>query len=602
MLGGVGPKIETGYLDYRGEPVDVMPETLASLRTIFRSGARTTPVLAMKGEVTRLPFRGDLELENGGVLAGIVELPETVEPGYHRLRDDSRSTLVIVAPRRCHLPDSLKVWGWALQLYSLWSRASWGIGDLGDLRTFGAWARDEGAAVALLNPLHAALPLREQEPSPYFPSSRCFKNPIYLRIEDIPGGRGNPDVERLAAEGRALLESERVQRNEVWALKSKSLETLYAASVDDPAFDDFVQEIGRPLTDFSVFCALTEEFGSGWQTWPEEYRDRDSGAVRRFAAERADRVRFHSWLQWHLDIQFAKAAEELGLINDLAVGVDPAGADAWIWPRSFVEGASIGAPPDDYNAQGQQWGVTGFDPVGLDEDDFEAFIQMVRLSMRHAVGLRLDHVMGLFRLYWVPHGDTAAAGAYVRYPSDVLLHILALESERAGVFVIGEDLGTVEAGVREAMAERQILSYKLLWFMDDLNELQPLSMASANTHDLPTTAGLWTGSDLQAQEEAGQTPNVAFAEAILDRIRRHLDLPLDATVGQVVDASCRLLSRCDAAVVTVAIEDALETLERINQPGTSGEWNWSARSLVPLDEFVNLEKPRRIAEIFGEAR
>mgnify|MGYP000108940274 CR=1 FL=1 len=601
--GNRGPQIEAGYLDYRGEPVEVMPETIARLKAVFRTDARSrSVVLAFEGEPAQLPFEGDLELEGGGVLANITELPEDIEPGYHQLRDRSKSAMVIVAPRRCYLPKSFKVWGWALQLYALWSHASWGIGDLGDLRTFGAWARAEGATVALLNPLHAALPLAEQEPSPYFPSSRCFKNPIYLRIEDIPGAREISDVERLAAEGRALSETERVQRNDVWARKSKALEILYTRFAHDPAFNDFVEEMGAPLKDFSVFCALAEEFGTGWRTWPPEFRDRDSAAVRRFAADNASRVRFHSWLQWHLDIQFANAAGEIGLINDLAVGVDPSGADAWIWPRSFVRGASVGAPPDDYNIDGQQWGVTGFDPVGLEEDDFEAFVQMVRLSMRHAAGVRLDHVMSLFRLYWVPQGETAATGAYVRYPADVLLQVLALESQRAGAFVIGEDLGTVEEGVREAMAERNILSCKLLWFVDDLNELQHLSMASANTHDLPTTAGLWTGSDLQAQAVAGVAPNVAFAEAILDRIRRHMGISLDATVGEVVDASCRLLSHCDAAVVTVAIDDALETVERVNQPGTSGGWNWSARSSVPLDEFVDLERPRRIAEILGEAR
>jgi 4-alpha-glucanotransferase len=304
-----------------------------------------------------------------------------------------------------------------------------------------------------------------------------------------------------------------------------------------------------------------------------------------------------------LDRQLRRAGDAIGVVNDLAIGVEPKGADSWLWQDQLATGSSVGAPPDDYSIEGQHWGVLAFDPVALRTAAYEPFVQVVRASMRHAAGMRFDHVMGLWRLYWIPDGVAPSDGGYVRYPANDLLDILALESHRAQAFVVGEDLGTVEPVVREEMSRRQMLSYKLLWFQDEPpSDYQHLSLAAANNHDLPTTAGLWTGADVVVEEELGVEPNEGFREAIFARLERHAGAPRSVSLGEVVDRSYDVLARSPSAVVLGSLEDAFEVLERPNQPGTMGEWNWSTALPVPLEEIEGNERMEALSRILDGGR
>ena len=322
-----------------------------------------------------------------------------------------------------------------------------------------------------------------------------FRNPLYIAIEEVPGASEISDIERLAKEGRALNDGRRIDRDEVFRIKMEALDLLWSNFPDDPAFDEYRKEIGAPLEGFATWMTIAEQLGNEWREWPPGLRHPESPDVATFVRENHGRVRFHAWVQWILDRQLSTAGSAIGIVNDLAIGVEPDGADAWLWQDQLADGSSVGAPPDDYTTEGQHWGVLGFDPVGLRAAAYDPFVQVVRAAMRHAAGIRFDHVMGLWRLFWIPDGVAPADGGYVRYPADDLLDILALESVRAEAFVVGEDLGTVEPVVREEMSRRDMLSYKLLWFQEEPPSQYPyLSLAAANNHDLPTTAGLWTGA------------------------------------------------------------------------------------------------------------
>ena len=293
-----------------------------------------------------------------------------------------------------------------------------------------------------------------------------------------------------------------------------------------PEFDEFVARGGELLRRFAVHAALAERFGRSWRVWPALYRDPDSADVTEFASGAADRVRFHQWLQWLVDRQLEMAGAEIDLLADVAIGVDPGGADAWMWQRTLVQDASVGAPPDDFNARGQDWGMPPFDPWKLRAEHFRPFIDTLRAGFRHARGLRLDHVMGLFRLFWIPAGRAPKDGAYVRYPSNELLDILALESHRAGAFVVGEDLGTVQPEVRQELHERNVLSYRLAWFEAEPTASYPVrALAAITTHDLPTLAGIWTGSDVIAQRDRGLEPDADSIGRLRTRLRESTGSP-----------------------------------------------------------------------------
>jgi 4-alpha-glucanotransferase len=550
----------------------------------------------------------ELALEDGTILRAERDLPPDLPLGYHEIRplDGRPATRLIVAPARCHLPDGLRAWGWAIQLYALRSRKSWGIGDLADLRQLADWSAGAlGTGAVVLNPLHAALPLVPQEPSPYFPSSRRYRNPLYLRVEEAPGAAAaGLDVERLAAAGRALNAERRIDRDAVLRLKMAALGELWARVSPGPAeLAHYRAEQGRGLEEFATFCALAEHHGSGWRRWPAEHRHPASPAVARFAAERGDRVAFHGWLQWLLDQQLARAGQTLRLVTDLAIGFDGEGADAWAWQDILAKGVTVGAPPDDFAFEGQDWGLPPFVPHRLRAAGYRPFIETVRAGLRHAGGMRIDHVMGLFRLYWVPMGAMPRDGAYVRYPTDDLLAILALESERAGALVIGEDLGTVEPGVRERLLAERILSTRLVWFEPGPPATYPtLSLAAVTTHDLPTVRGLWTGSDLREQEALGIRVNVQGTEALRTHLRALTGLGDNAPPDAVALAVHRRLAEAPAVLIAATLEDVLDVAERPNLPGTTADRraNWALALPETLEAIASDPRIRTVASVLGD--
>jgi 4-alpha-glucanotransferase len=599
--------VDTGYYDALGQWHDVPVSTIDAV--LAAMGAESDepppgPVLVMApGRPQPVVGPGQLHLEDGSTVAVDGPLPIDLPLGYHRLDDGTR---LIVSPGRCFLPDGMRVWGWAAQLYATRSQASWGIGDLADLARLGEWAAGRGASLLLLNPLHAALPGLPQQPSPYFASSRCFRNPLYLRIEDLAGADQLDDLDRLAAAGRALNDDRLIDRDAVWVLKSEALEHLFAAFAGDGDFDRFRKERGRALEGYAAFCALGEEYGFDWENWPEAVRHPDGPGVAALAATEAGRrrIRYHAWLQWHLDRQLRQAGQPLGLVQDLAIGTDRCGADAWLWQESFALDMRVGAPADEFNTLGQDWGLPPFDPWRLRAAAYEPFIEILRSGMRDSAGLRFDHVMGLFRLFWIPPGAAPTEGTYVRYPWADLLDILALESHRAGAYVVGEDLGTVEDFMRPELYERQVLSYRLLWFEPtppDGGEWPYQALAAVTTHDLPTIAGLWSGHDLEMQRRLDLRPNEAGTAAMRDKLAAWTGVPPDAPVEVVIERAYRLLDRAPCAVATATLDDALAVEERPNLPGTTDEApNWSLALPVPLEELEKASLPEAIADAFSD--
>src|SRR5918992_43190 len=419
-------------------------------------------------------------LESGEERPLPAELPGDLPPGRHRVEGRTGATTLVVAPGRCHLPAGLegggRAWGWAAQLYAVRSRASWGIGDLGDLAGLLAATAPLGAGFALLNPLHAAMPA---EPSPYNPSSRVFRNPLYLCVEDVPelhalDPEARDRVGALGGAGRALLDQDRIDRPAVYRLKDTALRLAHGALGRVPGRREGLAayRAATPnLERFATFCSLQHVHGQDWRAWPAGYRHPGRPEVVAFGDQHHEEVAYHAWLQWLIDEQLAAAGTaaqgQLGVVNDLAIGFAPDGFDAWTFQDELAGGMSVGAPPDPLGPYGQDWGLPAFVPDRLAAGGYDPFAQTIRAGMAHAAGLRIDHVMGLFRLFWIPHGAEPAQGTYVRYPADDLLGILALESAAAEALVVGEDLGTVEPGVRERLAAEGVLSYRLAWFEHD---------------------------------------------------------------------------------------------------------------------------------------
>ena len=593
------------YQQATGEWADAPPATVDAILAAMDAHEGGPPDAAgvrvvHAGERVELERPARLRTEDGAELDVSGCLPPDLPLGYHTLtdREDGSEVRLIVSPGRCLLPEG-RGWGWAVQLYAARSRESWGIGDLADLRRLGQWSTgDLGARLLLLNPLHAALPGLPQTASPYYPSSRQFRNPLYLRVEEVPGASQlGTDLEKLAADGRALNDDRRIDRDAVHRLKLEALEQIWDRFGGDRAFDSFLETGGSSLEGYATFCTLSEEFGRPWWDWPEEYRSPDRAEVERYRHEHRDRVRFHEWLQWLVDRQLVEAGEQVSLIEDLAVGVDPAGADGWLWQGVLAAGISVGAPPDEFNTQGQDWGLPPFDPWKLRAAAYGPFVETVRASLRSGGGMRLDHVMGLFRLFWVPHGTSPKEGTYVRYPASDLLDIVALESHRAGAYIVGEDLGTVEEEVRVELAARNILSYRLLWFESAPPEEWPVhALAAVTTHDLPTVAGLWRGSDLETQRSLNLEPNEESTAATRQRLAELAGAEDEMPVEDVVKAAYEALGQTPCLLLTGTLDDALGVEERPNMPGTTDQRpNWSIALPAPLEEIEDRPGPRRIA-------
>ncbi|HZB91925.1 MAG TPA: 4-alpha-glucanotransferase [Stellaceae bacterium] len=588
----------------------------------------------------------------------LLPVGRTTPPGYHRLSvalgGEQAETLLVVAPRFCYQAPALaagRAWALTTQLYSLRSARNWGIGDFSDLSLLAEAAARHGAGALGINPLHALFPAAPGHISPYSPSSRLFLNPLYLDLAAVPDFAGDAPAEALAAARAGDL----VDYARVVALKRPAFEACYRAfaarhlgaapTARGADFRRFQSEGGRALERFAVFTALHEDMlaqgaGFSWQDWPAPLRQSHSAAVARFAVEQRDRVEMHQYLQWEADRQLAGAAGagvaaglSLGLYRDLAVGVDPNGAEAWDDPGMMVTGATVGAPPDILNLKGQDWGLAPVNPVALRRAEFQPFIAALRANMRHAGLLRIDHVMALMHLYWVPRGAGPAEGTYVTYPFEALRHILQLESERRRCAVIGEDLGTVPEGFREVMAQAGVLSYRLMLFERDRDGgflapgLYPeLASAAFSTHDLATVRGFWLGRDLEHRRELALYPDTEAGEQERRDRRRDRRLLLEALIAadalppaamkrllpkddhpvfepELIEAVQRFLGASRAALVLVQIEDVLGEIEQANLPGTVNEHpNWRRRLARALDEILVDPEFARVAAALREAR
>ncbi len=498
-----------------------------------------------------------------------------------------------IPPAKSEPPPS-RAWGWAAQIYAARSRESWGIGDFADLRRLGRMARSQGASVLLINPLGAQPPTPHQEPCPYYASSRRFLNTLYLRIEELPGAElCAAELEPLRNEALSLNAQRLIDHDAVFRLKSRALEAIFKVSPDPAGMQPWVRGQGKALEDFATFSAITERLGPAWRSWPAELRHPRGEGVAAIRGPLAGRVAFHEWLQFHLDRQLARASREIGLIADVPVGFAADGCDAWRWQDLLAPDMRVGAPPDYFFPDGQDWGMPPFDPWKLRKAHFEPFVETIRSTAKHAAGLRLDHVMGLFRLFWIPRDAHASGGAYVRYPARELLAILALESKRSHTFVIGEDLGLVEPAMRSRLRHSGVLSYRLLWFEDARPEEWPRESAGAiGTHDLPTVAGIWNLSEPDQRQH---------------HLRRRLTdatgLPDGTPAVEVAVAAYQRLSHARSRIVLASFEDALGIEERTNVPGTTTERpNWRLALTKPLEEIARDEGVLRIAQSMRDAR
>jgi 4-alpha-glucanotransferase len=589
--------IDASWLDAHDEEHEVSSKTVELLREVIGKPPEDleerAPIVARPGDPLEVD-EADVVCEDGEVRRVDGELPEDFPLGYHWLQTaEGRRRRLIVSPGRCWLPGNFRAWGWAVQLYATRSRESWGIGDLADLRAVRRMAAEQGAGFVLINPLHAVAPLPRQEASPYLPATRRFRNPLYLRVGEVPGADG-VDLEEDA--GRAMNDGELIDRDVIWARKREVLMRIFLAHGGGEAFARWREEQGRELQDWATWAAIADQHGADWHSWPAELRRPDTPEVAAFAEQNGAIVGFHAWLQWALELQFTAATDGMTVIQDLPIGVAGGGADAWVWQHVLAGDVSVGAPPDAFNANGQDWGSPPLVPWRLRDADYEPFIQSIRATIAGAGGLRIDHVMGLFRLWWVPAGRTAADGAYVRYPADDLLDIVALESHRARALVVGEDLGTVEAGVREAMAEHGMLSYRLLWFEeDDPAEWPAAAMAAVSTHDLPTVAGLWTGADVAEQREHGNGTQEELARGRAALLERLGDLPEGAAPEEAVRHAYRVLTRAPSALLSATLDDAVAERRRPNMPGADDRPNWCLPLPVPVEDLPGHPLVRELA-------
>ena len=575
--------------------------------------------------------------------------PDYPALGYHRLRltieGKRRAHVVeqtlIVVPSRCVTPCDLlgdaRAFGLVASLYSVRSERNWGVGDLTDLDALVRWMGEVGGAFVGVNPLHA-LANRGPDISPYSPVSRIFRNSIYLDIDAIPELHDAPNVAarldhpELIAELEALREDPYVRYEQVMALKLPVLEELHAvfqrkkSGERAAAYDAFVRREDPELTRFATFLAIAESCNSwSWRDWPPALQDATSETVRRFQRENADRIDLHRWIQFELDRQLGVVAESarrsglpIGLYQDLAIGTSPTGADSWAMPGLFVRGACVGASPDPYAANGQNWGLPPIDPRALRRDGYRYFIRLVRSGFRHAGALRIDHVMGLFRLFWIPDGKTGREGAFVRYPAEDLLGILALESVRHRALVVGEDLGTVPEDVPPAMEKWGVLSSKVLYFEREgggfraADRYASAALATANTHDLATLAGFWAGRDLEQRARVGLIPNKAALDeaeqerergktALLARLAEDGVLPEPRAPDDDValrGAIHEFLCRTPAALVGLALDDLAGEIDAVNLPGVGPDQHpsWMRKISMTIDEMkssVEVEKAMR---------
>ena len=650
----VAPPVLRKVLSALGLPADTSRELSSSRRLLTkRSSLADLPplVTAVAGRPTRLDVGGseaqpaELVLENGDKrnvallpARGRLRVPAISEIGYHRLRVEDREIVLAVSPARCRsiddvVPDA-RLWGLAAQLYGLNHPGDVGIGDLAGAADLARAAGAKGADAIALSPMHALYAADPGHFGPYAPSSRLFLNPLHAAPELVFGRSGtkasstppNGLIDWPAASGA----------------KYKLLRELFESFLDGndwegPLGADFARyraEQGALLYEHACFEALQAARmpQRDWRNWPIDLRDPRGPAVTFFAASQPDEILYHQFLQWVSDRSVAaaqrvarEAGMRIGLIGDLAVGMDPNGSHAWGRQNDILLGLTIGAPPDLLNPLGQDWGLTSFSPRAMEENGFAPFLATLKAAMRHAGGIRVDHAMGLARLWLIPEGASPADGAYLNYPVSDLLRLLALESVRHNVVVIGEDLGTVPEGFHDMLEQSGIHGMRVLWFERDAQTgfVPPrgwgsTDIAMTSTHDLPTVAGWWKGSDIDVRHEHGRLgegvdPEEARKEREQDRprlwnafVREHVGegpVPDPDETDRVVDAAVRFVAKTEVPLSLIPLEDLLGQEEQPNLPGTVTEHpNWRRRLPMSADAVLDAEPVARRIEFVAAER
>lgn len=636
----VAPDVLRRILGALGLPAETRRELAASRRLLVRrsSLADLPPLITgTAGRPTRLDLGANetcpaqLKLERGGIrdvtlipARGRLRVPAIPETGYHRLAIDDRELVLAIAPAQCRqiedvVPDA-RLWGPAAQVYSLRSRDDGGIGDLAGVAQLAESAARHGADVVGLSPLHALFTADPERYGPYAPSSRLFFNPLHAapalvfgrdRLHDAIADAGQQSTYETL-HGRNLIDWPAAAQAKLHVLRAL-FESFTAGNGADAAlaadFARFRAEGGALLEEHARFEALYQEQmpERDWRRWSVDLRNPTGAAVQAFADARRREVLFHAFLQWITERSLAaaqtrarQAGMRIGLITDMAVGMDPAGSHAWSRQNDILPGVSIGAPPDMFNPHGQSWGLTGFSPRALTDGGFAPFIATLRAAMRHAGGIRIDHAMGLTRLWLVPEGADPTDGAYLAYPAADLLRLLALESARHTAVVIGEDLGTVPAGFRATLHQSGVHGMRVLWFERDAHNgfaaprnWEPSAVAMTSTHDLPTVAGWWHGTDITAKAEHSQLGNGMTVEQL--RAERDAERPtlwrslVTEGVAQgppppcetpqpVVDSALRFVAHTPCPLCLVPMEDLIGREQQPNLPGTVDEHpNWRQR-------------------------
>jgi glycogen operon protein len=600
--------------------------------------------------VDGLPLRVETAVDGRRINRHVLTLP-ALAVGYHVATIDGVPDCechVVVTPGRCHLPTMLaegaRRFGLAAHLYSLRRRGDQGIGDFTALAELGAdTARHRGSVVAI-NPLHALFAGQRERASPYHPSDRRFLDPIYIDVEAVPDLAAAGEAQAIIARQReriaALSAAVEVDYANVWQVKREVLEACFECfrrrTGDDPLvteFGGFVAAGGEALRRFAQFEAIAAQRPRvPWQHWPAELRQPEASGVIAFARRHPDRISFACYLQWLAQRQLDAAAQharaaglEFGFLRDLAIGAAPDGAESWAGGTAIAQAVSVGAPPDPFSPSGQTWNLPPPVPHALAASGAAGFRQLLAANMRHAGALRIDHVMGLERLFWIPDGATPAQGTYVRYPFDLLLGVLTLESERARCLVIGEDLGTVPHGFRERLAAADVLSYRVLWFEREGGGFTApagypaRAAACVSTHDLPTIAGWWAGADIEERRTLGLLTEAQAAAAREERRgARHAlaeacahagvdpdgSLSGDATRGQAITAAIhRYACASRAALVLLQADDLSGETTALNLPGTDRERpNWRRKLSVNLEDLWTSPLGRQAADDCGNAR
>jgi 4-alpha-glucanotransferase len=570
------------------------------------------------------------------------------EPGYHQLYIDDEEVTLALAPEKCfgiadfNINPEKKVWGPCVQIYSLKSRGDGGLGTYDALAEFAGAAGRAGASALAISPVHAMFSADAYRYSPYSPSSRVFHNAMHIDPAAINGPDAlseamhalGKDIEKVA---RKLEKADLIDWPVAWDLRLKLLRQLFLQfqQVKNPqqtAFQNFRKQGGSTLEEHAIYEALHANLrgdgqGDDWRRWPDEYHHPSSAGVQRFAQDYADDVTFHAFLQWQSALGLERSQEaahksgmHIGLIADMAIGADPQGSQAWMRREQFLQGLTIGAPPDIFIPQGQSWGINALSSHGLKHHGFQAYIEMLRAAFKYAGGIRIDHVLGLFRLWLVPEGCAACDGVYLHYPTDDLIRLISLESHRHRAVVIGEDLGTIPQGTSNRLSQAGIMGMNVLWFQKEKSAFMPpevwspTSIATTNTHDMATVAGWWQGHDFSVQKlkeddlKSGLEIREKDKESLCIALQHFLNdkdpALIDTTTTQhIVDTAIKFVAASPSPLTIIPIEDLLGLPDQPNLPGNTGDShpNWRRRMPGLVKTLFNNSDVKRRIRILNKA-